>query len=181
MNSKYDTAIEAYESIGIGSRFEKRKVSTDLRKLIKMIFKSLSFEERCSGVRKMREELKRRRSLYDLLIYWSRGEGGAIRITDKKPRVAQTNDGRLVVWYDCYDVFRKKISELINTCNDNGISIECFEKRYPSTAYDNATLLDNENFESAGNKLIYRGILLGFIVDIPKDFKPVRLHGLWDV
>jgi len=165
MNSKYDTAIEAYESIGIGSRFEKRKILTDLRKLIKMNLK---------GSEDGWDKLKRHRSLSDLLFYWSGRNPGVIAITDKKPRVAQTNDGRLVVWYDCYDVFHERISELINTCNDNGISIECFEKKYPSTQYDNATILDNERFESAGNTSIYRGILLGFIVDIPKDFKPVE-------
>jgi len=164
MNSNYDTAIEAYESIGIGSRFEKRKVITDLRNLIKMNFK---------GSKDQWDKLKRHRSLDDLLSYWSCRNPGVIQITDKKPRVAQTNDGRLVVWYDCYDVFHQEISELFNTCNDNGISVECFEKRYPSTGYDNAILLDNERFESAGNTRIYRGILLGFIVDIPKDFKPV--------
>ena len=90
-------------------------------------------------------------------------------LNNNRSIIYQAIDFALNLEQQVYD----SIVHIHNTCNDNGISVECFEKRYPSTGYDNAILLDNERFESAGNTRIYRGILLGFIVDIPKDFKPV--------
>ena len=170
--SSYSSSQTAYDSIGIGKRYIKREISSALKKFIKITSGENLYNTH------LIDYLKVCRSIDDLgsfLVSKQRELG--ISWTSRLPRFAQTNEGYLVIWWDVYDNesgWQTYNTTIINKCLDAGITALSFKRIYPRMSYDDGNELDGEKFNSEGYTKIYRGVLCGFIINIPKDFKPQR-------
>lgn len=168
----YNSSQTAYDSIGIGKRYIKREMFSALKKFIKIASGENLYNKH------LIDQLKVCRSIDDLVWFLNKKQKIlSIEWPDNKSlRVAQTNEGYLVLWWDVRDelesAWQTYNNTIINKCLDAGINSQSFERIYPSMSYDSGNELEGEKIYASGYNTIYRGVLRGFVINIPKDFKP---------
>ena len=145
----YNTAEDAFNSLNIGTRFEK----VPCRQALKKIFEILDIKINI-----------RNPSLSDLVSYYTSER--RINFVDKTLRIGMTPNGSVVLFADVYgDHYSERIKNIVNIAKNNNINIEKFHKKYAKLRFQNGWVPpEDTKYHWSGYSKFYRGNLVGLIV-----------------
>ena len=148
------TAEDAFNSLNIGTRFNKVTCKNALKKIadIRNIDKNEYIDFRG----------------FEELAFKLHNNTRGFKFVDKMLRIAMTYDGKVVMFADTYDdlqYLRDVRKKIVDIGNNIGIDIEMFEKSYGSLEFQNGWVPPkNTNYYFSGYKQFYRGNLVGLII-----------------
>jgi len=144
---KYNTAEDAFNSLNIGTRFNK----VDCRKALQKIVNAHIYPKRIP-----------RPSLDEMTYHFDH----KLKFVNKSIRLGMTVDGNVVMFADVYgDYYNEGWKRIENIAKNNNINIEKFHKSYGSLEFENGWKPpENTKYEYSGYSKFYRGNLVGFII-----------------
>lgn len=143
----FSSAHEAFKSLNMGEKLDKRFVSKKLRQLAKAIDIKIP-----RHVRGANHEL----------WYLFRDE---LQLLSKPLRWGQSNDtGSIIIFCDCYNCW--DLEWFVKKCADKGIVITPFELKYPRFLGEGGYVPDKKlKIIQSGYSYLYRGCLHGIIIN----------------
>ena len=154
---KYNTAEDAFNSLNIGTRFNKVTCKNALKKIADI--RNIDYNE----YRDFRG--------FEELAFKLHNNTRGFKFVNKALRIGMTPKGSVVLCADTrerkssIDFYKEVRQDIVNKANNNNINIEMFEKSYGSLEFQNGWVPPkNTNYHFSGYEQFYRGNIVGLII-----------------
>ena len=158
-NELYETAEDAFKSLNIGNKYDKRHATRRLR----------AFETAVKGKHTKYAIARNYCGILEGCIYGNE-DGIDSYPFNKSVKIGQVNNTQIIVVFsDTYELQEEKMQKLVDKCHTNGVTIMPFVKEYPRIYQHGGTgsytINDKKvKMECSGYSNLYRGRLYGFYI-----------------